>query len=146
MNTAKSDTINNFETYVLKKIKIAMSKRFGKTALHYLKVQVDDYANNLAEEVTLRFETGLFGQKMPETYPIELLIPKNWWEHLKDDNFPTWWKRKWPVQYKTVYSDVTFDHWGLLPKFDKIPPGEEIVMHTIPYFEPPKIPTDERNR
>jgi hypothetical protein len=140
MSDYKSDTAPNFETYVLKKIKVAMSKRFGKTALHYLKVQVDDYAGDLADEVTLRFETELFGQQMLQTYPIELLVPKNWWQHLKDDHFPEGWKRRWPVQYKSVFSDVTFDHRALLPKFDRIPPGEEIVMFTAPYWEDPKIP------
>lgn len=31
----------------------------------------------------------------------EIEVPKTWWQHLKQDHFPAWFTRRWPVQVQT---------------------------------------------
>lgn len=34
--------------------------------------------------------------------------PATWWQHLKADHFPQWYKRRWPVRYTDT--EVKFDY------------------------------------
>lgn len=132
------------ETWTLTALKTRMSKRFGAATLAKMDVSViKPILYNFANDITMQVEALIFGQKMPLEYKASMLVPSNWWQHLVDDHFPEWYKKKFPVKRKTVFTTVTFDHWALLPKFNKIPPGEEIQMFTEPYHDEPKIPEDE---
>lgn len=139
LDTAK---IAEYETYTLKSLKVAFAKRFGAAALAKTRVEFQYGLDHLTDEVRVQIETKIFGQQMPQEYMVSMLVPKNWWQHLVDDHFPYWWKQRWPVKHKEVYRNVMFNHWALLPKFDKIPPGEEIIMFTEPYFDEAETPKD----
>ena len=117
-----------------------MARRFGAATVEKTQVEFQYLLDQFCDEVRVKMETEIFGLDQPTSYPVGTLVPKNWWEHLKDDHFPEWWKKRWPVQHKEVWRDVTFNHWALLPGFDKVPPGYEIQMYTVPYLEPPEEP------
>lgn len=132
------------ETWTLTAFKARMSKRFGAATLAKMDVSVvKPVLYNFAHDVTIQIEALIFGQKMPLEYKAAMLVPSNWWQHLVDDHFPEWYKKKFPVKHKTVVTTVTFNHWALLPKFNKIPPGEEIQMFTEPYYDTPKFPDND---
>jgi hypothetical protein len=134
---SKADKIEEYRTYTLKSLKVQLAKRFGAATLEKTSVEFEYLLDKFVDDVHVRVTSYIFGVDMPTTYTVSVLVPKTWWEHLKEDHFPEWWKRKWPVQYKEVYRDVTFNHWALLPGFDKVPPGYEIQMFTEPYFDDP---------
>lgn len=33
---------------------------------------------------------------------VTMDFPRSWWQHLKRDHFPAWWKRRWPVKTKQI--------------------------------------------
>ena len=140
---ATEDTVRAYETYTLKSLKVQLAKRFGKATLEKTQVEFEHLLDHFADEVQVRITSHIFGQELPTTYQVSVMIPKNWWEHLKETYFTEWWERRWPVKYKNVYRDVVINHWALLPKFDKIPPGYEIQMFTEPYFDTPAPPDTE---
>jgi len=142
---ATADKIQGYETYTLKSLKVRLGRRFGAATLAKTSVEFEHILDAFADEVDVRITSYIFGLQQPTTYTVEVLVPKNWWEHLKETYFTEWWERRWPVQYKTMFRDVTFDHWALLPGFDKIPPGYEIQMYTTPYFDDPAPPDGETN-
>jgi len=141
--TSEADKMQEYETYTLKSLRVQLAKRFGKATIDKSTVEFQYNLDRFMDEVRVRIESYIFGVDMPTTYTVSILVPETWWQHLKDDHFPEWWKRKWPVKYKSVFRDVVFNHWALLPGFDKVPPGYEIQMFTEPYFDNPEKPKAE---
>lgn len=139
-----ADKIQEYQTYTLKSLKVQLARRFGLAMLEKTSVEFEHHLDHFADEVNVRVTSYIFGVDMPTTYQVSILVPKTWWEHLKDDKFPDWWKRKWPVKNKSVWRDVIFNHWALLPGFDKVPPGYEIQMFTVPYFDEPALPKKKK--
>ncbi len=62
------------------------------------------------------FQREMYGEKVQKCVTVEFSAkqPKTWWQHFKQENFPAWLLRKFPVQYsfqtekKTVEFDRTF--------------------------------------
>ena len=134
-----ADKMQEYQTYTLKSLKVQLAKRFGRAMIEKTSVEFEYGLDYFVDEVQARITSYIFGVDMPTTYTVEVLVPKNWWEHLKDAHFPDWWKKKFPVEYKSMFRDVVFNHWALLPGFDKVPPGYDIQMFTVPYFDEPEI-------
>lgn len=57
-----------------------------------------------------------FGEKIQQEVPVvfSYKVPNGWWQHFKQENFPAWLLRRYPVKYefftetKTVQFDRTF--------------------------------------
>ena len=43
------------------------------------------------------------------TKTMSISVPTTWWEMLKRDHLPEWWKRRWPVVNHTLTKDYTFE-------------------------------------
>ena len=141
------DKVRKLETITLKSIKFAMRKKFGRAVIENTSVEIlRDEFERFSQSVIMQMESSIYGQKMPMEHQISMLIPATWWHHLVDDHFPKWYRRWFPVKRKEVYRTFTLDHWALLPKFDKVPPGEEIQMFTETYFDEPEIPKDASSK
>lgn len=80
-------------------------------ALHYMKVEeVQDYVLDglsyqlrtwmMAEDVSpVEEELNLF-KPMTFEFGVKTSTPASWWQMLKRDYAPTWFKKKWPVKYQ----------------------------------------------
>lgn len=44
-----------------------------------------------------------------DSIKLTLDVPSSWWQHLKQDCFPVWYKKKWPVKYITKEKMFLFD-------------------------------------
>ncbi len=42
-----------------------------------------------------------------ETITMRHSFPLNWWEQLKQEKFPKWFTRKYPVKYKVLTKEIT---------------------------------------
>ena len=146
MKKATADKMQEYQTYTLKSLKVQLAKRFGLATLEKTQVEFEHTLDRFVDEVRVRVTTYIFGVDMPITHQVSILVPKTWWEHLKDDHFPKWWKKRWPVLHKRVWRNVVFNHWALLPGFDKVPPGYEIQMFTVPYFDEPELPKENTDQ
>lgn len=64
----------------------------------------------------VRIQREMFGEKVQKTITVEFTFrqPKTWWQHFKQEHFPAWLLRRFPVEYsfqtekKTVEFDRTF--------------------------------------
>jgi hypothetical protein len=43
------------------------------------------------------------------TKTMSITVPTTWWEMLKRDHFPEWWKRRWPVVEHALTKDYVFE-------------------------------------
>lgn len=64
--------------------------------------------------------------------------PATWWQHLKADHFPGWFRRRWPVRYHQTQVDFAYQVFQTFPEADVPAPPEfgkahhlvEVVLHT----------------
>jgi len=132
-----SDKAPEFETYILKPLRIRFSQVFGRYTLEKMKVDTNPLLNHVMDAFELQITTNILGQSRTQIYSVEINVPDGWWEQFKFQHLPSWWQHRWPIKWKTVKRKFALDHWALLPKFDKVPPGEEVVMFTqVPGNEP----------
>ena len=127
-------------TVTYKPLRVRFQQIFGRYTIEKAKYSMEPFMEHIADEIALRIELEILGQENIQTYSVEVDVPNTW-----RDQFLREMRWKWlsgllqrirPIKWRTVTRDVTFNHWMLLPKFDKVPPGEEYVMVTQPPTEP----------
>jgi len=85
----------------LQKIKLGMSLAVSDILLDVSSETIYDYAYN---QVRGHVRGFLWGEKSGR-YTFK--CPLDWWQAVKDRFAPTWFKRKWPVEFRTEVVDVT---------------------------------------
>lgn len=139
MNTqsSQSDSVPEIEKIILKPLRVRFSKIFGRYALEKMRVGVYPLPDHIFDELEVQITMNILGQPKIQTYTVEMEVPDGWWNQLKYDHLPSWVQRISPLRWKTIKRDFVLNHMALLPKFDKVPPGEEVVLFTdIPSDEP----------
>jgi hypothetical protein len=63
-----------------------------------LQIEASSMRDHALECVVIRLRTSVFGRKLSE---ISVSYPADWWQAFKDRWFPTWAKKRWPVEMKT---------------------------------------------
>lgn len=63
-------------------------------------------------------------------------VPKTWWQHLKQDHAPKWFKTRYPVQKRNirVELEVTFERYSTFPMADIPMPenfGQPVIIENI---------------
>jgi hypothetical protein len=82
--------------------------------------------SNYAKGLLLEIRKYVWSQKLEsKTVKLEIKVPTSWWQHLKQDHFPQWAVKKWPVRYKTESKSYQFDVKALFP---------ELQMNTPPHL------------
>lgn len=113
------------------------SRIFGRYTLEKMRVDANPSEDSIFDGLEVKVTMGILGQSKTQIYAVEMEVPDGWWNQLKYDRLPSWIQRISPIKWKTIEREFALDHWALLPKFDKVPPGEEVVMFTdIPGGEP----------
>jgi hypothetical protein len=79
----------------------------------------------ILKQTLYRFATEILADKLVDdtykaNYPYK--VPKTWWQMFKRDHLPTWFKKKFPVQYehKTGRVKVRFKRYATYPKANEI--------------------------
>lgn len=99
--------------------RIGSMTRLGRTTLDSINIkQMEDTATR---DMLLSLEAQVLSDKIAEdSYPVwhRWREPLNWFEHLKKDHAPKWFKKRWPVQYldKKQKRVVKFTRWAQYPK------------------------------
>lgn len=69
------------------------------------------------------------------TVVAEIEIPSSWWQHFKQDTFPAWLLRRFPVKTKKITrsNSKTFKAMALFPDFVPSYPGDlgKVVYHVL---------------
>jgi len=57
-----------------------------------------------------------------ETHTFNVEYPETWWQAFKDQYYPVWLKKKYPVKFKKITETVVFKAYNIYPKFPQIRP------------------------
>lgn len=78
--------------------------------------RMDFRVREVFHKYVVSVQRKMFGEKIQQEVPVvfSYKVPKGWWQHFKQENFPAWLLRHYPVKYeffmetKTVQFDRTF--------------------------------------
>lgn len=72
-------------------------------------INVQARENPMNRTIEIEIEREFLGRRIIEDKEVTLHVsyPKNWFEHFKEEKFPNWLKKRFPVKYKTVKETKT---------------------------------------
>ena len=125
---ATSDKPPEISKQQFEAIKVQVMQRYGKFTFEATELTIQDAIRDLI----IRLDSFILGQHDYQKYKVYIAVPANWWEHLKQDRFPKWYIKRFPVKTKAVGREITFDHKKLFPKSDiMFPPNiGPVVFHS----------------
>jgi hypothetical protein len=94
-----------------------------------------DLLAHVAEGMLVDLQAYVWAQKLQdEKVTLSVSYPASWWEHFKQQWFPAWALRRWPVKEAKVERMHQFRTMALLPEFKYEAPvgaGHAIVMSWV---------------
>ena len=72
-----------------------------------------------------------------ETHTFRAKYPSDWKQAFKEQHFPEWLKKRYPVKYKSITETIKFIAYNLYPNFPALMPGRCVgsVQHITKTFE-----------
>lgn len=123
-------------------IKFIVSKRISKEMVNSMKIGALE--NLLANEFVFFLESKILGQRDRQSYEVGFDIPKNWWEHFKQDTLPQWYVNRYPIKTKRVTRTITFTHCKLFPDRE-VPKKGRVAFHSYTKDADVYPTSDEQN-
>lgn len=79
-----------------------------------------------AWDMVLELRSSVLGaQVLSDTQTFSIEYPASWWQHLKQDHAPAWFKKRWPVRFSSRSAQVNFSRYDTYPLADvPLPPNE----------------------
>ena len=132
----KNVVLEDIENHILNLLVCEKSLDLGDCVVQNLRVSVTEglydneflYAlHTLIPAEDTKEETHTFGAK----------YPSDWKQAFKEQHFPEWLKKRYPVKYKSITETVKFTAYNLYPNFPALMPGRctESVQHITKTFE-----------
>lgn len=105
------------ESATLEIIKEKVVAHIPKDMIASCEVSIEDHP--MIGSIAVQLTRKVAGQKLDT---ISYAIPKSWWQHFKQDHFPKWLRKKFPVQYHKRSWDVTayYEHVALPDKVTSV--------------------------
>lgn len=128
--------------FFVEKVKFIMSKRISKEMISSM--HIGALENLLANEFVFFLESKILGQRDRQSYEVGFDIPKNWWEHFKQDNLPQWYVNRYPVKTKRVTRTITFTHCKLFPDRE-VPKEGRVAFHSYTKDADVYLTSDDQN-
>lgn len=122
----------------VKDIHLKVMREVVQTELDTLNLPWENYRfdadNSFLHEIGKRMVLRLTRKIATENLDtIELEVPANWWEHFKEEHFPLWLERWFPVKYKK-------HQWSVTAYYDKVALPEQtpyVVFKKLEYTPHP---------
>lgn len=94
-------------------------------------VGVSNHISFFTDEIGVRIKIALIGTDIKEeSHTFKIKYPQNWFEHFKQDIFPSWLlKRFFPVKYSEETKIVTFNQEAIFPHTVLKLGKETMVIH-----------------
>lgn len=97
-----------YQQVTLDKIRVAAQRRIQPELFeHY---RIDAWEDKLAQELVVGIDRWVWGGEVKQH---SVSWPADWWQHLKHQHAPGWFRRRWPVRYtvhawsiKALYPDL----------------------------------------
>lgn len=72
-----------------------------------------------AEYMAMELRAYVLARKQVDEYHNAVLeVPATWWQHLKQDYFPEWYKRRWPIRFTKMVKRFRFERYDTYPEAD----------------------------
>jgi len=102
-----------FERIDLEKFQVVLFTEVSKELLEEFaeppNVALSVFSKWCADIITMRIKQDVYGETLGT---LEIQRPATWFQMLKEQHAPYWFKRRWPVRYTTE----TYDARALYPK------------------------------
>ena len=123
-----------FNKVTLERARKGMSVNLGHTSLETLEIRTmyDMFIGKVIEASFDVLRDKIHEDRTTVTFTYK--VPSNWWEHLKKEKAPKWFKKKYPVQFttKTVKRTAVFKRYAEYPKANvAIPKGSKLFIETL---------------
>jgi hypothetical protein len=93
-----------------------------------------DICKNEVPRLIVRLNKNIWTEQIQdETVTLEVETPATWWQHLKQDLFPKWAIKRWPVKMIKKEKKHTFKTHALFPEFNYEAPREcgQFIIRTM---------------
>jgi hypothetical protein len=104
----------------------------GGFAIQNLKVE--EIQSLLDQHILYSLHTLIPAENMKEeSYTFKAKHPRDWKQAFKEQHFPMWLKRRYPVKYVEILKKVKFTAYNLYPKFPAMYPDRDIgaIQHIV---------------
>ena len=95
-----------------------LDDKLGETSKASLRVDVEPSIEYLGRKMMVSFDV-LANKIVEDKYPVyyRYRVPSSWWQMLKRDKLPRWFRRRYPVEFtdKTVKRTVHFTRYAEYP-------------------------------
>ena len=132
----KDIVAEEIEKYVLTLLACEKGINLGGFTAQNLRVDVIEglYDN----ELLCSLHTLIPAENMKEeTHTFRAKYPSDWKQAFKEQHFPEWLKKRYPVKYKSITETIKFIAYNLYPNFPALMPGRcvDSVQHITKTFE-----------
>lgn len=116
-------------------------KRFNLGGFCASHLTVEKVQGHIENELMYSLHTLIPAENVKEeTHTFNAKYPQDWKEAFKEQHFPTWLKKRFPVKYKEIRKAVTFKAYNIYPKFPAIFPDRckdaiQIIGTSMEYNE-----------
>ena len=98
-------------------------KRFKMGGFCLSNLTVEKVHNLIENELLYSVHTLIPAENVKEeTHEFNAKYPCNWKQAFKEQHFPTWLKKRYPVKYKEIAKTVKFTAYNIYPKFPALYP------------------------
>jgi len=118
---------DHLREFVLDRMRFHANKRL-------LNVETDVYLDRECEEVVICLEAQIYAEKVCEqVHTLSLERPINWWQAFKEEYFPDWLLKRYPVRKMSVYKKIYCSRLAMYPRLPlAVPePGPIVFRDTV---------------
>ena len=104
-NTKIETKAEDFKRLLLKSERFAMKIHYSKQILNTLNIFTDEYSEAYVDQVILFLQMNLLTDKIIQK--TEVKVPKNWFQHFKQQYLPKALIRIFPIKVKCIEVEFT---------------------------------------
>lgn len=96
-----NDDFGNFHRFHAEKIQTVLRRILSERELLAGKMQIEARIDHVIRGMVIELTSYMIGEHR-DTVSIHKRWPRNWWQAFREEWFPSWWLRRWPVQYERI--------------------------------------------
>ncbi len=122
------------EKFILEKVQIGCQQEISGDLVRKVEGDGDEririFYNQMVDRLVAQIKTFIMGEKAhEETRTVVFEYPASWWQHFKQEVFPRWLLKRYPVRRQRHQRLVIFKQVEVLPKFNRFLKPEEQELH-----------------
>jgi hypothetical protein len=120
------------EQVILKRFRCAVERQISTES--YIHAKMDSLFDYVLGRMRIELERYVWGRSIEIK---KVMYPQDWWEAFKEEFFPRWACKRWPVKFRCVSFDVREMYPSMTERLNshdpvlhlvKLPPIEDLVL------------------